>query len=150
VSDVEPVVRRAEDADEESVFELLVDFATSFVPERRAFGRSFAELRADAGCLVLVAEVDRRVEGYLLAFVHGTFYANGPVAWIEEVTVRADGRRGGLGRALVAEAERWASEAGAVLVALATRRAEAFWQAVGYEPSATYLQKRLGASEGDS
>jgi hypothetical protein len=27
------------------------------------------------------------VIGYLLGFVHATSYANGPVAWVEEITV---------------------------------------------------------------
>jgi hypothetical protein len=28
--------------------------------------------------------------GYLLGFAHLTFYANGPVGWVEEVLVRQD------------------------------------------------------------
>jgi len=125
------------------VFALAVDFATSFALDRERFRQSFAELLGDPTCLLLVAEHEGAAVGYLLAFVHGSFFANGPVAWIEEVTVRPDTRLGGLGRALVDEAERWSTTNGAALVALATRRADAFWQAVGYEPSANYLRKLL-------
>jgi hypothetical protein len=39
--------------------------------------------------------------------------------------------------------ERWAAERGAKLVALATRRAAPFYQALGYQESATYFRKLL-------
>ena len=45
--------------------------------------------------------------------------------------------------ALMAEFERWATERGAALVALATRRAAPFYLALGYEESATYFRKLL-------
>ena len=40
-------------------------------------------------------------------------------------------------------AETWVLSRGAALVSLATRRASAFWSAVGYEESAAYLRKLL-------
>lgn len=48
--------------------------------------------------------------GYLLGFAHLTFYANGAVRWVEEVTVEERQRRHGIGRQLVddfAEGARW-------------------------------------------
>ncbi len=69
--------------------------------------------------------------------------ANGPVAGIEELMVDEHRRRDGVGAALVDAAEAWSRGRGARLVSLATRRAAAFWTAVGYEESATYLRKRL-------
>jgi GNAT superfamily N-acetyltransferase len=140
-------VRPARPADADAVFELAVELATSFVPERASFDRAYADVLGDEQCRLLVGEDEQgRVVGYLLAFVHPTFFANGPVGWIEELMVRPDARRGGLGRSLVAHAEQWTVEHAASLVALATRRADAFWQAVGYEPSATYLRKVLVAA----
>ncbi len=116
-------------------------FANSFAPERASFERSLRRLLSDDDCLLVVAQSDGAVVGYLLGFVHDTFFANGPVCWIEELMVSDDVRRAGVGRSLVAHAEHWASSRDARLVALATRRAEPFWTAVGYEPSATYLRK---------
>lgn len=63
------------------------------------------------------------------------------LAWLEEIIVAAGQRRAGLGGALVAAFEHWAAGRGCRLVALATRRAEAFYHALGYPPSATYLHK---------
>lgn len=90
--------------------------------------------------------------GYLLAGVHTTFLANGhttflangPVGWIEELMVVEHARGRGVGRSLVAAAERWVSETGAAYVALASRRAGAFYLALGYEDSAVYYKKALG------
>ena len=136
--------RPAGPGDIDDVYELAVALATSFVPRREQFDRSYDDLLGDDHCLVLVGEDDDgRVVGYLLASVHPTFFANGPVGWIEELMVRPDARRTGMGQSLVVRAEQWAAGHGATLVALATRRADLFWQAVGYEPSATYLRKLL-------
>jgi GNAT superfamily N-acetyltransferase len=60
--------------------------------------------------------------GYLLGFRHLTFFAAGPVGWVEEVLV-TEYRGQGTGRALMATFEAWAAEHGCALVALATRRA---------------------------
>ena len=55
----------------------------------RAFAKSVsAETPA---CLVLAVDGQERL-GYLLGFEHLTFYANGPVAWVEEVFVRRQDR----------------------------------------------------------
>ena len=75
--------------------------------------------------------------------MHPTLYANGRVAWIEELMVAEPARRRGVARALVAAAEQWAGANQARMVSLATRRAAAFWTAAGYAESAVYLRKLL-------
>lgn len=57
--------------------------------------------------------------------------------------VDAERRRKGVGALLMTEFERWARARGSRLVALATRRAAAFYAALGYEESATYFRKVL-------
>ena len=81
--------------------------------------------------------------GYAAASVHPTLYANGSVAWIEELTVLESHRRLGIARLLVSSVEDWARSRGAVMMALATRRAEAFWSSVGCEASATCFRRVL-------
>jgi GNAT superfamily N-acetyltransferase len=138
-------VRAAAPADADAVLTLATAFATSFRVEAPAFGASFAALLEDVGARVLVAtDEDDRVVGYVLGFVHATFYANGPVAWVEEITVEAALRGRGIGRSLMDAFEAWAAERGARLVALATRRAAPFYGALGYEDSAVYFRKLLG------
>jgi GNAT superfamily N-acetyltransferase len=81
--------------------------------------------------------------GYLLGFDHPTFYANGRVAWVEELMVGEAWRRQRVGASLMRAFEDWARGRGCRLVALATRRAAAFYTATGYEESATFFRKLL-------
>jgi GNAT superfamily N-acetyltransferase len=81
--------------------------------------------------------------GCLLGFRHLTFYANGPVGWVEEIVVRDQERGHGVGRILMSAFEQWAADQGCALVALATRRAVPFYRALGYEQSAAYFRKVL-------
>ena len=136
-------VRRAEVRDRNALLVLAQSFATSFSVDPDAFDRSFAEALQHSHSELLVATIDDDVIGYIFASVHPTLYANGPVAWIEELMVRGTDRHRGIGRELVGALERWAMDRSAGLVALATRRADVFWHAVGYEKSATYFRKLL-------
>lgn len=137
-------VRPARRRDAGAVATLAGELAMSFTFSRPAFEDSFPALLADPQACVLVAggEGDGLV-GYLLGFCHHTFYANGPVGWVEEILVRGEHRRGGAGRDLMAAFEDWARARGCALVALATRRAAPFYRALGYEESAVYHRKML-------
>jgi len=143
VNPPECTIRSAVSADATALLPIVVDFAVSFTPEERFFERAFSEVLTNRFACLRVAEVDRTVTGYLLGFTHPTFFANGPVSWIEEVAVHPGWRRGGIGRALVSEFERWAASRGSRLVALATRRAAEFYRAIGYEELAVYFRKLL-------
>lgn len=136
-------IRGAKEADVGDLFPIVVEFATSFVPERPAFRRAFQRLQGDEHACLLVADHDGTPVGYLLGFDHPTFFANGPVAWVEEVAVRSSWRRKGIGRALMGQFEEWAASRGAKLVALATRRAAEFYRALGYTDSAVCFRKLL-------
>ncbi len=139
-----PTVRDATLDDAGDLLVLARSFVTSFPLEDGAFHESLARLLRHRDATLLVVEgAHRKVKGYLLAFVHDTFFANEPVAWIEEIAVDPSVRRQGYGRALTEECERRALARDARLVALATRRAAPFYGSMGYEESATYLRKRL-------
>ena len=140
----EPVVRAAQEVDADSVFELARRFATSFVPGPADFHQHYQALIADPSACVLVVEQRGSVQGYLLGFEHLTFFANGTVAWVEEIMVRQGQRQAGLGSMLMGEFERRAADRGSKLVALATRRPPCFYASLGYEPSATYFRRVLG------
>jgi GNAT superfamily N-acetyltransferase len=142
-ADPEVIVRRAETNDRDDLYPLVKELAASFEPSRTTFVESFSHLISDRNAIVLVAAEERSNEliGYLLGFRHVTFFADGPVGWVEEVYTRADKRRAGVGGALMLEFEHWAWASGAGLVALATRRAHAFYEAIGYKDSAVYFRK---------
>jgi GNAT superfamily N-acetyltransferase len=115
-------IRRAVAADSPGVFELTKDFAVSFAPAATQFAQSFDHLIATENALLLVADEAGQPLGYSLACDHWALWANGRVAWIEEIAVRADRRRQGIGRQLMQEFENWARLRGSRVAALATRR----------------------------
>ncbi len=137
-------VRRASRDDVEALWPLVKDFATSYVPERNVFEDSFIELVVAPDTVILVAERGSGdLVGYTLANYHGTLFANGNVAWIEELMVIQSARLSGVGRALVRGVEEWACEVPASYISLATRRADAFYHRLGYQLSANFYKKEL-------
>ncbi|CAN5634476.1 GNAT family N-acetyltransferase [soil metagenome] len=141
---MEIMIRKVMSVDHDRLFVLVTQFATSFQPQRAAFAQAAQHLLRDESAWWAVAECAGTVVGYCLGFVHYTFYANGRVAWVEEIMVEPRARQQGVGRALMVAFEQWAVEHDAKLVALATRRATPFYQAIGYEASATYFRKVIG------
>src|ERR1700722_5817458 len=136
-------VRRARTGDAVAVAGLAGELAQSFPFSRDQFDLAYPALVASQDACLLVAAEDGECLGYVLGFRHLTFYANGPVGWVEEILVRPECRGRGLGRALMSAFERWAAGHGCTLVALATRRAAPFYRALGDEDSAAYLRKVL-------
>jgi len=137
------MVRKANKNDLENIYNLVKAFATSFEPEKECFISSFEHILHDKYANIIVAEHDMQIIGYSLGFIHDTFYANGKVAWLEEIMVKEDFRRKGIGFELVRTFEEYSKEKKCKLVALATRRASAFYNSIGYEESATYFRKIL-------
>jgi GNAT superfamily N-acetyltransferase len=125
-------IRPAELTDSEALFSLASAFESALA----------ALLQSSDACIVVAAESGRGV-GYVLGFDHYTFYANGRVAWVEEIMVSEPVRRRGVGRQLMERFEQWARSRQATLIALATRRAAPFYQRLGYGESATYFRKLL-------
>jgi GNAT superfamily N-acetyltransferase len=123
-----PQVRQAGPADADKVAGLAAELAQSFAFSRAGFDVSYPALLAGQDAHVLVAEDGGDCVGYLLGFCHLTFFANGPVGWVEEVLVRQEHRGRGIGRDLMSAFERWAAP---------------FYLALGYEESAAYLRKVL-------
>ena len=137
------VVRPAASSDSQQVFALTKAFATTFDPRLEAFTTAFDYLRLQDDALLLVADDAGQLLGYLLGFEHYALFANGRVSWVEEIMIREDYRRKGIGESLMKRFEEWAESRGSKLVALATRRASEFYAASGYEESATYFRKLL-------
>jgi GNAT superfamily N-acetyltransferase len=136
-------VRPAGAGDADGVEALAAELAMSFEFSPQRFRLSYPALLAADGARLLLAADQGKSVGYLLGFRHLTFYANGPVGWVEEVAVRAGDRGKGIGRALMGAFEEWAAAEGCALVALATRRAAPFYLSLGYEESAAYFRKIL-------
>jgi GNAT superfamily N-acetyltransferase len=130
-------------SDADALYSLARAFATSFTIERASFDASLAALLESPDAFIAVARNDDQTVGYLLGFDHHTFFANGKVAWVEELMVAEPHRRRGIGRQLMESFEQWARTRQCQLIALATRRAAPSYARLGYEESATYFRKRL-------
>jgi GNAT superfamily N-acetyltransferase len=128
---IDCLVREATVEDLESLFPLARDFATSFIPVRDSFDQAARSILIDDAAWLGVAEHAGTLVGYCLGFEHLTFYANGRVSWIEEVMVAEAHRRHGIGRCLISAFEKRARTRGSKLIALATRRAQPFYEAIG-------------------
>ena len=139
------MVRQAQSQDREAVFNLAKTFATSFVVEEGAFRLAFASILTDSSAYLAVSldEIEGEIIGYVLAFSHQTFYTNGRVVWVEEITVAAHCRQQGIGKSLMHAVEGWAAQQDSPIVALATRRASDFYESIGYQASATYFRKNI-------
>ncbi|NQX90076.1 MAG: GNAT family N-acetyltransferase [Halioglobus sp.] len=136
-------IRRATNDDLDGLLPLVEDFVASFELNQSSFRESFSRLQSNPDAITLVAVEKGKLIGYCLGFCHDTFYANGKVAWLEEIMVSEAFRRKRVGASLMSEFEVWAKSKGAVLSALATRRGSSFYEAISYDPSATYYRKLL-------
>jgi GNAT superfamily N-acetyltransferase len=136
-------IRHAGAGDTDGVAGLAAELAQSFTFCLERFRTSYPALLADDRACLLLAVNGHESVGYVLGFRHLTFYANGPVGWVEEIVVRRQDRGLGIGRVLMNAFEQWAAAQGCALIALATRRAAPFYHALGYEESATYFRKVL-------
>ena len=92
--------------------------------------------------LVLVAEIDGRVVGLVHVFVRPAI-ENPREAVVQALVVHDAHRRAGVGRMLMAAAERWGNERGCRSVVLSSNvaraPAHAFYAALGYRVAATSL-----------
>ena len=106
-----------------------------------AVDREIVGALADERSVLLVAD-DDDVVGYLLG-VLAPMPVHGGLALVQELVVREDHRRTGLGAALMAAFEERARSAGAGVISLATSRAGAFYEALGFTAAATYYRRPL-------
>jgi GNAT superfamily N-acetyltransferase len=131
-------IRRMAESDLEAASPLMeqLGYALTAAELRR---RYLAVMNAD-GHALLVGER----EGHLVALLH--VYARPaldkpPEAIVQALVVASNGRRGGVGKALMARAEAWARERGFTSLALSSQiardQAHAFYKALGYDIVAT-------------
>lgn len=136
------VVREATSIDDTALWPLASALATSYQPTWTHFREGLRSIVADPHATVIVAVEGENLIGYVHVLVHEAFHADGAIGWIEELMVHEDRRGTGCGRVLMAAAEQWARDtADVAYIAVATRRAERFYRAIGYQASATYFKK---------
>jgi ribosomal protein S18 acetylase RimI-like enzyme len=108
-------------------------------------------LLADEDHGLFVAEVDGRVAGFLHVMAHDTppipILVPRRLAVVDNLVVRRDLRRAGIGRALMERAEQWARPQGATEIDLTVFEfnagAIAFYRSLGYETRTRRMSKGL-------
>ena len=145
MTETEPTIRRATVDDAEAIATLFTDegypAGPSDIVER--LGR-FASDHSQ----VLVAEQDGAVLGFVALHALPRFEHDDRIVRILAVVVDAGARERGLGRALIAEAERVGTELGAAFTEITAghHRPEArrLYESLGYDATVTaYLRKKL-------
>ena len=134
------VIRSARLTDRSRIWELLNQFANSYVPSETHFDLALEQLVADPKARLLVIETDHGVVGYTLAFVLPTLFANGPILEILEVVIDESQRGIGLGTHLIEELLTGAWDSGCVEAVVPTRRAAPFYEKIGFVRTANYLK----------
>lgn len=118
-------------------------------PRDRAY---LLELLADESYEVFVAEVEGEIVGFVQVNIRETppipILVPRRVAAVENLAVREEFRRMGIGRALMRHAQRWAEELGASEIELTVfefnQAAVSFYHSLGYAASSRRMSKRLG------
>lgn len=116
------VIRAATTADLGALVGLLgvlFSIEEDFRPDRRRQRRGLAlMLEEPARRVVLVAERARAVVGMVSVQLVVSTAEGAPSGWLEDLVVTEEARRGGVGRALLLAAERWARSRGATRLQL--------------------------------
>ena len=135
-------VRAACSTDRLRIWQLLLQFAKSYVPNEKVFEVTFTGLVEDPRARILVIEKHGAVVGYVLAFVLPTLFANGAILEVLELVMDEEKRGAGLGKVLVEELLKVAWECGCVEAVVPSRRATPFYEKLGFERTAEYLKVR--------
>ena len=132
------IIRDVQAADIPTVRRLIGQLAD--VPDEAEFRTRFERVSATSGHRVIVAEADGQVIGVLHVFERPAL-EKPCEAVVQALVVDSDRRGGGIGEALMREAEAWAARRNLASTALHTRidrdKARAFYERIGYRLKAT-------------
>jgi len=135
------MIRPANNTDRDAVFAGATSLSLSGPVDRDAFDAQFAHALSAPSSTLLVAEYVDRPCGYLLGTVAPMFVYNGGMAFVQELFVEEHVRRRGIATALMSAFEGIARGDGATVTALATSRAGALYDALGFMTKAAYYTR---------
>jgi len=113
--------------------------------------RRLKSILDDVNYRTLVAEVDGKVCGMIGTLAYASYEHNDPSGRILAVVTLANARRRGIGRALIASAEKAFAQKAVTRVSLDTRLtrkdAHKFYESLGYERNGWRFVKQLSVSD---
>jgi ribosomal protein S18 acetylase RimI-like enzyme len=133
-------------AEEHTLYDTV--YATASDAEK-VMRRFLADLSSSPHSCLFVAEVDRKIVGFLSGELREGSPAFSPKTWatIEDVYVTPDHRSSGIGHALFEACQRWAREKGAdgvsLQVAADNTRARKFYEELGFREVSVYQVKEF-------
>jgi ribosomal protein S18 acetylase RimI-like enzyme len=142
-------IRDAKLSDASSLAALMceLDYETTSAEMRRRL----KFMITDARLRTFVAEVDNQICGMIGTLTHASHEHNDCSGKIIALVVSKKHRRGGIGRALIAAAEKDFAERRIARISLTTRferkAAHQFYEALGYQPTGWRFVKQLPASD---
>lgn len=138
-------IRDATDADSRQICALLGELG--YPAREDEIPPRLAELRRDPRATVFVAELEGRVVGVATAHVISGIHTTPPVGMLTALVVGESARGRGVGRELVAHAESWVRERGAIKISLTSAlhrtQAHAFYKRLGYDHTGVRLARPL-------
>ena len=143
MSTSELIIRKANSEDIDQIFILANQLSESIHINKGIFEQNFEELIHSNNHCILVAEINQVVEGYISGNFHKAFYANGQVAFIDEIVIDSRYRNLSIGKCLIKEFEAIAKSNNSVLVSLATSGAKGFYEKLDYSSKSSYYKKYL-------
>jgi predicted N-acetyltransferase YhbS len=145
MADSTTTIRPVESTDSADIAHLLGELGYPTTPDR--IPARIAALAGEAISIALVAERDGTVVGIITVHSIASIHDDEKVTWITTLAVSSAVRQGGVGRALVQAAERWAQERGSkrisVTTALHRTVAHTFYERLGYAHSGRRYSKTL-------
>lgn len=137
------IIRNAGIEDKDSIFQLANQLSDFVKIDKDIFSNNYQELISNQNHCILVAELEKSVIGYLSGYFHKTIYANGLVAYVDEIVILNTHRNFNIGTVLMNELEIVAKNKNCILVSLATAGAKGFYEKIGYATKAGYFKKYL-------
>jgi ribosomal protein S18 acetylase RimI-like enzyme len=156
------VVIRAVTARDYDALCAIIDEADRLHRERlpHLFQQASGTVREREYILALIADEDHglflaEAEGQVVGFAHAVIRHTPPVpivvprrlAMVDNLVVKEECRRAGIGRALMAHVHRWALDRGATEVELTVydfnKAAKALYRSLGYEVVSHHMSRRL-------
>jgi (aminoalkyl)phosphonate N-acetyltransferase len=140
------LVRRATCDDLEVVYILICD-----LEDQQMDGESFSDIfiknLSDPNIYYFVAELNKRIVGFLSLHVQHILHHSKPTCELQELTIVSELRGSGIGRMLIEEAEKTARILNLEEIELTTKtrriKAQNFYRKLGFEHTHNKFVKRL-------
>ena len=144
-ADVAPIIRNASLSDAPALASLMCELG--YETASAEMRQRLKSILSDAGFRTFVAEIDDQVCGMIGTLTHASHEHNYPSGKIIALVVSKKKRRSGIGRALIAAAEKDFADRRVTRINLTTRftreQAHHFYEALGYSKTGFRFARQL-------